>query len=58
MLRTVAGVLHLGNVSFANNGSDEAVVADEASMTALEAAARQLGVSCRDGCGFAEGSLA
>lgn len=45
VLRTVAGVLHLGNVEFSNNSSDEAGVEEGASMEALEAAARLLGVS-------------
>ena len=45
VLRTVAGVLHLGNVSFTNNAADEAAVADGASLAALETAARLLGVS-------------
>lgn len=45
MLRTVAGVLHLGNISFANNASDEAGVPEGAPLRALEAAARLLGVS-------------
>ncbi|KAI7836877.1 hypothetical protein COHA_009277 [Chlorella ohadii] len=45
VLRTVAGVLHLGNAAFSDNNSDEAVVADGGSMAALETAARLLGVS-------------
>ncbi|PSC74954.1 Myosin-J heavy chain isoform A [Micractinium conductrix] len=45
VLRTVAGVLHLGNVGFANNASDEAVLDGPASTTALDTAARVLGVS-------------
>ena len=45
VLRTVAGVLHLGNVLYTNNAADEAAVADGASLAALETAARLLGVS-------------
>ncbi|KAL4419268.1 hypothetical protein ABPG77_004826 [Micractinium sp. CCAP 211/92] len=45
VLRTVAGVLHLGNVDFAMNSRDEAQVAGADSVAALEAAARLLGVS-------------
>ncbi|KAL4420012.1 hypothetical protein ABPG75_007110 [Micractinium tetrahymenae] len=45
VLRTVAGVLHLGNVDFTINSSDEAAVAGPDSLAALETAARLLGVS-------------
>ncbi|EFN53725.1 hypothetical protein CHLNCDRAFT_25512 [Chlorella variabilis] len=45
VLRTVAGVLHLGNVDFTLSSRDEAAVAGGAGIAALEAAARLLGVS-------------
>lgn len=45
VLASVAGVLHLGNIAFSTNASDEAVVEGGASLAALETAARLLGVS-------------
>ena len=45
VLATVAAVLHLGNISFADeDGAEGAVVAGDTSQGALEAAAALLGV--------------
>lgn len=45
VLRLVACVLHLGNITFVNSSSDEAMVADAEGMHAMGAAAALLGVS-------------
>eukprot|EP00887_Chlorella_sp_A99_P002927 scaffold24.g2927.t1 len=45
VLRIVAGVLHLGNIEFADSASDEAVLANAPSAAELAAAAGLLGVA-------------
>lgn len=45
VLRLVACVLHLGNITFQNSSSDEAMVGEEHAMQAMEAVAALLGVS-------------
>ncbi len=52
VLRLVACVLHLGNISFANTSADEATVADARAKYAMQAAAALLGVSWAGDCAW------
>ena len=57
VLRTVAAVLHLGNIGFESSASDEAAVAGAGADAALAAAAHLLGVSVWGGRGEGSGKL-